>query len=247
MGASCSRTAVAESTPDTLRGLGAGYRAVSSAASTVRSSSTSALCKLDYRSFQKRQIGSTFGFSSHPFVGSRGSHGLCSTLKMAEPSHDSRDPRPRREEARRDTRSTSPASANTSREASSPERLHQRRTTAANTTASALRPHPPNPERRRDARERYKGYSFVFATDCYHNEDKIFGRGIVNSVSYIKPLINQHQHDSLPPVKLPYFFTGFTWTDENNESRAVSTLARSSCTACCLPSEGETDTCRCQG
>ena len=96
-------------------------------------------------------------------------------------------------------------------------RRHRRTVNPTFVTARASDP----PKRRRDARERYKGYSFVFATDCYHNEDVTFGRGTANSVSYIKPLIRQEQHDSLRPVRLPYFFTGFQWTDENDQPQTV--------------------------
>lgn len=82
-------------------------------------------------------------------------------------------------------------------------------------------PQNPGPLRRRDPRERYQGFTFVFSTDAYHDESRTFNLGIERSVTYLKPMVRGETKDSLPPMKLPYFFTGFTWRDEDGVNRMV--------------------------
>lgn len=71
-----------------------------------------------------------------------------------------------------------------------------------------------------DKRQQYPGFSFVFATDANHSKETVYESGPDNSMKYLKP-IHQGQTDSLPPVRLPYFFTGFDWIDVDGQNCVV--------------------------
>jgi len=73
-----------------------------------------------------------------------------------------------------------------------------------------------------DTRSNYKGFSFVFATDAYHSRETVYGKGPGNNISYLKPIHEGQTVDALPPIRLPYFFTGFHWTDIDGQSCRVS-------------------------
>lgn len=95
----------------------------------------------------------------------------------------------------------------------------------------------PLPAARPDARQIYKGYTFVFSTDAYHDETRVYRRNghVSNSIRYLKPLVVGHRIDHLPPLKLPFYLVAISWTDSEGKERMVSTPSRPEIRCC----EGE--------
>lgn len=97
----------------------------------------------------------------------------------------------------------------------------------------------PLPAARPDARQIYKGYTFVFSTDAYHDETRVYQRNgdasASNSIRYLKPLVVGHRIDHLPPLKLPFYLVAISWTDSEGKERMVSTPSRPEIRCC----EGE--------
>lgn len=85
-------------------------------------------------------------------------------------------------------------------------------------------PFPPTPPV--DTRQQYKGSPFVFETDAYHCTETIYGNESGDCIRYLKPIHRVRRTDSLPPIRLPYFFTGFSWRDVDGQQCSVSLLCR---------------------
>jgi hypothetical protein len=85
--------------------------------------------------------------------------------------------------------------------------------------SSPFRPPPPV-----DARQRYEGFPFIFATDAYHCTRIVYGNENGDCIRYLKPIHRGQRMDSLPPIRLPYFFTGFNWKDVDGQQCSVSLL-----------------------
>jgi hypothetical protein len=69
-----------------------------------------------------------------------------------------------------------------------------------------------------DTRQKYKGFSFVFATDDRHDTETVYGNGYEDCIHYLKP--TRMDDSSYPPV-MPYFFIGFDWKDVDGQQCAV--------------------------
>lgn len=83
-------------------------------------------------------------------------------------------------------------------------------------TTSQFRPPPV------DTRRQYKGFSFIFATDAQHARETVYGDETGGCIHYLKPTHQGETIDHLPPVRLPYFFTGFDWKDVDGKQCSVS-------------------------
>jgi hypothetical protein len=73
-----------------------------------------------------------------------------------------------------------------------------------------------------DTRQQYKGFPFVFATDAYHCTETVYGDENGDCVRYLKPIHQGQRMDHLPPIRLPYFFTGFQWKNVDGQQCSVS-------------------------
>lgn len=75
-----------------------------------------------------------------------------------------------------------------------------------------------------DTRQHYKGFRFIFATDVYHCTETVYGNENGDCIRYLKPIHRGQSMDSLPPIRLPLFFTGFDWSDVDGQQCSVSLL-----------------------
>lgn len=73
-----------------------------------------------------------------------------------------------------------------------------------------------------DTRSRYPGFDFVFSTDAYHYRETVHGTEPGDLISYLKPSYEGQTIESSLPLRLPYFFTGFEWTDFDGKTCTVS-------------------------
>ena len=87
--------------------------------------------------------------------------------------------------------------------------------------SSPFRPTPPV-----DTRQHYKGFPFIFETDVYHSTETVYGNEDGDCIRYLKPIHRGQRMDSLPPIRLPYFFTGFSWKDVDGQQCSVSLSCR---------------------
>lgn len=84
-----------------------------------------------------------------------------------------------------------------------------------------FRPTPPV-----DTRQHYKGFPFIFETDANHCTETVYGDENGDCIRYLKPIHRVQRLDSQPPIRLPYFFTGFSWRDVDGQQCSVSILRR---------------------
>jgi hypothetical protein len=70
-----------------------------------------------------------------------------------------------------------------------------------------------------DARQKYEGFQFVFATDDQHDPKTVHGNGHEDCIRYLKPI---RMDNFLSPHVRSYFFTGFDWKDVDGQQCAVS-------------------------
>jgi len=124
------------------------------------------------------------------------------------------------ENGNQSTNVTSPPGSTSSRSSARPN-SGLRSLIGSRNGSSPFRPIPPV-----DTRQQYKGFPFIFATDAYHCTETVYGNENGDCIRYLKPIHRGQRMDSLPPIRLPYFFTGFSWTDVDGQQCSVSLLRR---------------------
>ena len=69
-----------------------------------------------------------------------------------------------------------------------------------------------------------KDFLSFFATDAYHGTGTVYGNENGDRIRYLKPIHRGQKMHPPPPIRLPYFFTGFDWKAVDGRQCSVRLL-----------------------